>query len=190
MKVIGIDIDDTITNTSGSIKDYVIKHSDEFEDSNQLFSDCHHILAGHKISNDTRNFLDNIFPDLIENVALRENALDVMNNLKNEGYKMALITARADDYFPKGAELITIDYLKKHSIPYDVLVTNSVNKKQACINYKVDIMIDDSVSCCEALKEAGLKTLLFTTDINKDINTDIPRVNNWLEIYEILKLED
>jgi uncharacterized HAD superfamily protein len=28
--------------------------------------------------------------------------------------------------------------------------------------------------------------LLFTTEINKDIKTNIIRVNNWLEIYEII----
>jgi uncharacterized HAD superfamily protein len=187
MKVIGIDIDDTITKSSDGIKEYIINHPNEFEDSKQLLNDVHHILSGHKITNDTTRFLNEIFSNLLEEVALRENVTDILGKLKHDGYKIILITAREDTYFPKGAELITINYLKRNNVPYDLLITNSLNKVKVCLDYHVDLMIDDSVHGCTSLKEAGINTLLFTTNLNKDIETSVRRVNNWLEMYEFIR---
>lgn len=189
MKTIGIDIDDTITKTSNGIRDYIINHRNEFEDADQLLKDIKYILSGNRISNDTTKFLNDIYPDVIEKVELREDILNVLNKLKKDGHKVILITAREDAYFPCGAELITLEYLKRHNVPYDILITHSVNKKRACIDNTIDIMIDDSISTCELLQEIGIRTLLFNTDINKDIKTNILRVSNWLEIYNIIGSE-
>lgn len=185
MRTIGIDIDDTLTKTSDGIRSYIVNHCSEFENASQLLLDTYQILLGHRISNDTTKFLNDIYPSVAEQLELRENALHVLNKLKAEGYKIVLITARADAYYPRGAELITREYLTKQHVPYDVLVTHSFDKKKACIDNKVDIMIDDSIKSCEALREIGIETLLFTTEHNRDIETNIPRVNKWLEIYNI-----
>lgn len=187
MKVIGIDIDDTITKTSDEIKNYIINHKDEFEDSKKLLSNMHLILIGDKSTKDTKKFLENVLPNLIENVEIRKDAVDVLTKLKKSGYYIVLITARGDDIFLKGAEKVTRKYLDTHNIPYDKLIADSLNKKQACIDNNVDIMIDDSIRTLDKLIELNIKKLLFTTDVNKHIDTNFKRVSSWLDIYEELK---
>jgi uncharacterized HAD superfamily protein len=184
--VIGVDIDETLAETVKVVKEYVKSHRDEFEDPDKLLSDMHHIIAGHKYSNDLKKFLEYIFPDLIENVELKENALIVLEKLKAKGHKIVIITARSDNYFPKGAELITRTYLDNHKVPYDKLIAQTFNKRQACIDNKVEVMIDDSVNGLNLLKDLNIKLLLFNSELNENIETDIKRMSNWNEIYNEL----
>jgi hypothetical protein len=46
------------------------------------------------------------------------------------------------------------------------------------------IPIDDSTKTCEAVDAAGVKSLVFTTDLNKSIKTNVERVDGWAEVYE------
>lgn len=43
-------------------------------------------------------------------------------------------------------------------------------------------MIDDSVKTCELVNMSGIKTIVYTSEINKNISTNIKRVENWLEL--------
>ena len=49
-------------------------------------------------------------------------------------------------------------------------------------------MIDDGVDTCDDLNKNGIKALLYTTDVNKDIKTISKRVNSWTEVYN--KIQD
>lgn len=182
--IIGIDIDETLTETIKGVKGYINAHREEFEDYEQLLNDIPHIIAGARISNDTTKFLNEIYPELLLNVKIKENAIEVLNILKDKGYTIIFITARDDNYFTKGAEFITRDHLDRNKVPYDKLITHSLSKKQACIDNNINVMIDDSIKTLESLKDLNIKLLLFNNEINKDKITDILRVYNWLDIYK------
>ncbi len=43
-------------------------------------------------------------------------------------------------------------------------------------------MIDDSVEHCEDVKNIGIESIVFTSEVNKNISATVERVNNWLEL--------
>lgn len=43
-------------------------------------------------------------------------------------------------------------------------------------------MIDDSVKTCQLVNSNGIETIVYTSEINKKITTNIKRVKNWLEL--------
>ena len=45
-------------------------------------------------------------------------------------------------------------------------------------------MVDDSVKYCEEIRKENIKSIVFTSEVNKNINTNIERVSNWLELEE------
>ena len=36
------------------------------------------------------------------------------------------------------------------------------------------------------LNKEGIKSILFTSEINKDKETHVKRVSNWLELYDVI----
>ena len=47
-------------------------------------------------------------------------------------------------------------------------------------------MIDDSIKVLEDLKDTEIEPILFDSIVNKNINTDIKRVNSWLELEKYI----
>ena len=75
-----------------------------------------------------------------------------------------------------------MEYLKKYNIEYSDIIFNSFEKQIDSQNNNIDIMIDDSVKNCELVSKSGIRTILYTSYINKAIETDIERVESWREI--------
>lgn len=79
----------------------------------------------------------------------------------------------------------TTKQLEKLGIKYDKLVC-SFDKKQACIDEKIDIFIDDIIDNLKQVESVTEKVLLFNSMVNKSQNTSFQRVNSWKEIYEYI----
>lgn len=47
-------------------------------------------------------------------------------------------------------------------------------------------MIDDSVRYCIEIEKENIKSILFTSIVNKSIDVKVPRVNNWLELKKMI----
>ena len=43
-------------------------------------------------------------------------------------------------------------------------------------------MIDDSVKNCMDIAAGGIPTLLFTSSVNQDADTDLDRVDDWIQL--------
>lgn len=110
----------------------------------------------------------------------------VMQKLKSRGYKIFIVTARPDIYFP--AYEYTKQWLDNNHIPYDKIITGKLNKKQEMIDNKIDVVIDDSTKTIGYASELGIKSLMFTTVENSKANVPkhCVRVNSWNQIEEIL----
>ena len=107
------------------------------------------------------------------------NVLDIIS-LNNNIY---FVTAR-----DKSLELLTARYLQRHSIPYDELfILESCNKVPLAKYLECDIFIEDSYNNAKDLSENGFKVLLLDTNYNrKPLNSNVTRVNDWTEIFQIL----
>lgn len=170
---IGIDIDDTMTNSTELIMDYAKEYFNETSESKIIK------LLSSKLEGKLLEFYMEKLPILATKYTLKDNAIDVINRLRKNGYKVIVITARGHSTFD-GLIDITKNYFKDNQIEVDDIIFKCGNKNKACLENNVDIMIDDSINTLNEL--TGAKKLLFSSVVNKAIDTDINRVYNWLEL--------
>lgn len=182
---IGIDIDDTITNSTPVINKYIKEYGSTFFDASEFQKKKEELSRG--ILNDeiATKFFSKYAVEISDHIELKEDAKEIIDKLHNEGHEIIIITARRDNYY-KDAYAYCTKYLKSKNVYYDKLITEQVYKDKTCINEKIDLMIDDAIDTCETLDKLGIKTLLFTSEINKNKDTKIPRVNFWKEVYNYI----
>lgn len=176
---IGIDIDDTMTNTSESY----IKYAKRYFNSTDIVL-INNILHGTNITSEMMDFYDKYLLEILSKVSLKENVKEVIDELREKGHKIILISARGK--VRAGQIKVTRDYLKKFNIKVDKIIFKSIDKLNACIENNIDLIIDDSVKVLEDLKNNGIGVLLFSSISNKTFKTDIKRVNNWIELEEYI----
>ena len=180
---IGIDIDDTMTNSSEKIKEYLEKYDEEY--SHHLISNFANIIRGFLIDDITKQFFNKYAETMGNEIELKENVKEVIDKLRNDGYKIVIVTARSDNFY-KDAQKFCEEYLKRNNINYDKLVTQQTFKLECCINEKIDLFIDDALDTVEDLNNRGIKTILFNSVHNRDKETSVKRVDNWLELYDLI----
>lgn len=181
---IGIDVDDTITNSYENIikeiADYYHKDFCELLERKMSYTD---FFDNEEFPN-YNAFAFERYKYIVGKTSIKENAVNVINKLHNEGHKIIFITARHygeyDDPYA-----ITLKYLSKHGIEFDEIIVNKLDKGIACKNEDIDLFIDDSVSNCRKVQDAGIDVLLFDAPFNKD-NTEFRRIYNWKEVYNIV----
>lgn len=182
---IGIDIDDVITNTSNVIKEYIRKQ----KNSEKLKEHMVEIMKGVSANPDVVQFGLENYIKIFQEVKVKENAKQVIQRLLEKGNEIYLITARGEDLeFFKGSEKVTINFLKDNDINYTKIIFNAINKAQLCKNNYIDLMIDDSIAHCEDVKNVGIKSIVFTSEVNKKIDTTVERINDWLQLEK--RIED
>ena len=69
---------------------------------------------------------------------------------------------------------------------YTKIIFNAIDKAKLCLENNIDLMIDDSTEHCEEVNNIGVKSILFTTNVNKNIDTKIERVSNWIELEKTI----
>ncbi len=82
-----------------------------------------------------------------------------------------------------------IRLLEENNITFDKYYWKIDDKLEVCKNENVDIMIDDDWRIIKNLADNNIKTLYFRdTDLVKpEENKYIKEVNNWGDIYRIIK---
>lgn len=177
---IGLDIDDTMTNSSELMTEYAKKYFNT-TDINQINNLLHTKMSSEKVF----DFYNQYLPEMMEKYELKENVKEVIDRLHANGHKIIIITARGRT-IKNGLEEITEKYLKKHKIEVDNIIFREVDKAAVCVANNIDIMIDDSIPILEKVKASGIKAVLFTSIRNQNISTNIDRVTNWLELENYL----
>ena len=190
---IGIDIDGVLTDLENYIKTvgkkYMIENNLGFDDTMNTNSIC-----GFLSKEDSHQFWDTHWEKYATSIKVRENASNIIEKLKNDGNKIIIITARAYDSQivkrgikrQKNMEKLIIKWLDKNNIMYDKIVFSNLNKLKACLNNKIDIMIEDSISNIEQLKN-HMKLLCFDAKYNHSYtNNQIYRVYKWDDVYNII----
>lgn len=190
---IGIDIDDTISNTFETFLPYMKKFVER--DLNRKLDlnlsskiDYYNIIEKYGISEEeARAFWVNYFVSIIENVVPKKSAVEVINKIKEKGHKIFLITARFDDGIVD-VRAITEKWLESNNIMYDKLIINSHNKLEIAKQENISLFIDDSIRNCEMLSSGNIKTYMFSTENNSYYeNEKIEKVTSWDEFYENIK---
>ena len=177
---IGIDIDDTIVNTSEICINYVKKLDKKYgENIKDIITD--------NIKNPVVTlFYDNYLYDVIAHAKLKEDAVKVINELYRDN-EIYFITARSERFI-KDVDNMTKNLLDSYNIKYNKIITGAGKKAELCVENNIDLLIDDSIKHCTNLSNIGIDTLLFNSINNKDIETNLKRVYNWNEVYDYVNL--
>lgn len=182
---IGIDVDDTITDTSEILASYATKHSNDYSDDNYLINNIDKMMRGFLDNDILRRFFTDYAEKIALNAKIKPDASKIINKLKDEGHEIYVITARSKTYF-KDPEALTINYLKNHDIKCDKVITSKTFKSEVCKEEKIDIMFDDAIDTCESIKKEGIKAVVFNSTINLEKDTTCDRVNNWMEAFDYI----
>ena len=180
---IGIDIDDTITNTYETLIPMIaIKYGLNL--SKLLKTKPNYSMLSDVIPGYNEDKLE-LFTAMAKIVPLKEDVINVLTRLREDGHKIIFITARNTAEYGDPYK-ISYDYLKSHNVPFDGLYTNVADKASKCVIEGIDLFIDDSTMNCKAVKRRGVPTLQFDACFTKPIK-DLKRVNSWEEVYQIVK---
>lgn len=180
---IGIDIDDTITD---SWKDYIPIYSELFNIPKEKLqkSKPYYYSLNNKISvEEYFQKMTEIHDEITPNITLKENVKEVIDKLYELGHKVIFITARGKSH--SDPYKITKEYLDKHRIKYEKLIVGVTDKGKVCEEEKIELFIDDSIKHCESVSSRGIEVLLFETEYNKD-NQKFKHVTSWESIYKYI----
>ena len=178
---IGIDIDDVITDTSAAIRTYI----DKSEHKDIIYNYIEEVMRGEMPNEEIKKFYKNNIINILKEAKVKENASEVVREWLNENNEIFIITSRGEERF-KGSEQLTLQYLKSNEINYTQIIFNSFDKAKICKENNIDVMIDDSVRYCIEIEKENIKSILFTSIVNKSIDVKVPRVNNWLELKKMI----
>lgn len=193
---IGIDIDDTTVITVKSMIKYADKYDTEVlgrkgtNGNLGLIKNRYYLKVLYGWTEKEKfDFFDMYYKKVLEECTLMPNADKILQKLKKEGNEIYFITARITNINNCDAEEITKNTLKENNISYDKLIVNASDKLKVCKDEGIELFIEDSYDTCKELTENGIKSILMTTKMNEKIETgNIPRVYNWDEVYEQIKL--
>jgi len=181
---IGVDIDDTITNSWENIIPYYSKIFNidikKLENSRPYY-----YAIKDKISlEEYYEKLLSLYDKFSTIVPLKDNVKEIIDKIYEEGHTITFITARGKEH--TDAYKSTKEYLDRHHIKYDKLIVNAHDKAKVCKEEKIELFIDDSIKHCTSVLNEGIDVLMFETKYNKEEKKP-KHVKNWDEIYEYLK---
>lgn len=191
---IGIDIDDTISETFETLLPYSQKYT--IEDLNKksniyIRDDCSNhfyiVYMNGWNEKETTEFWNKYYGKILREVNIKKFASEVINKLKQEGHKIYLITARWD--MPNdNIQKITKQWLKGNNVEYDELIINASDKLQLVKEKNIDIFIDDSFNNCKNIAEnSNAKVYMMTSRVNGSFNHEkIKRVYSWPHVYSLI----
>lgn len=178
---IGIDIDDTITDSYEVVRDFILTYSDDDE----IKQNIEGIIRGTYVSEGTKTFYKKNSKIIGNMINVKENAKEYIDKLHNDGYKIIIITARNNDYYDD-AYAFCEEYLNSYGIYYDKLIVDQPYKIKACKDNNIDIMVDDAIDTIEDCDKNGIKGILFNSQINLKKETNSKRVSSWEELYNYI----
>lgn len=190
--IIGIDIDNTITDVRDELNnaayEYAIKLGKSINELEKNFEDIKNNGDTYRERfqfsyDELKYFLKNIQEEITNRAEPRINAVKIINRLRKDGHKIIIITAR-DIEFHDEPYLLSKNWLDKNNIEYDKLIVNAREKGAVCKNEDIDLFIDDQLNnCLDVLKE-NIKVIRFSDKVCD--NNDIVNLNNWTKIYEYI----
>lgn len=182
---IGIDIDDTITNSS----DVFVKYAQIYNETkninyeiNKYEIDKNKAFGWSKLNEN--EFQKKYLEKILTEAKPLDDSVKIINKLFNIGYNIIFISSRKDSEVNNVYDL-TIKWLKRYNIKYTKLIVNSMNKLNDCISNDIDIFIDDNYENCKLINDySNIKTFLYKTRYNTKM--EFPCFNNWVKIYETI----
>ncbi len=169
--ILGIDIDDTITCTTETIKKYLKKKYPEYDEYKKL------------PRKEYIRFLKRNMKEMRSEYKLKEGVKEAFDYFHKNDFRIIIITARNNKYY-RGSKLDTIKYLSDHGLVCDKIFFNKPKKGKTAFKEHVDLFIDDKESVLDGVSKYEIKCLCMRD------SAKYPSFHNWYEIIEYIKKED
>lgn len=172
--VIGIDIDETITNTHEAAEKYILKYAPE------LINEDYCEIKSEKM----QKFLDTHITDIQSNLTLKKGVKEAIDRLVSHGCKIVIITARGYnlDY---DYQTLSEKVLKENDIHYDEIYYKQHDKGSIASKAKVDYFIDDKESVLDEVSTFNIKTIYYVPDKSKVTSKHLV-FDDWQEIADYI----
>lgn len=192
---IGIDIDGVLTDIGQFVMDHLSKYCFENNIKYSIENKNYDWCKTFQISKEKElDFLKENLEDYAIKERIRPFASNIIRKLKEEGHEIYIITARwltnRDDEQGRKMKEIVKNWLQKNNVIYDQLIFSKAmqeSKKQEIIDYKIDVMIDDSPHNIEELSSL-IPVICYHTEYNQHCRGDnVIRCYSWYDIYSKIK---
>lgn len=171
---IGIDIDDTITETKQEISKQIKKFRHLYK--------LKRYSEDHQLSDENfQKFMVEFGEKIYLGMRLKKNAAETIREWHQNGHEIYLVTARSETECPN-MEKYTKEYLKKGNIPYDQIIFHSLNKGEDIKKWNLDVFIDDRESVLDTIKGPFLIRVIA----DKKNYSKYKKARNWKEIKKIM----
>ena len=163
---IGIDFDDTLTDSFAIYK----KYFDIWEEKDN-FKDIDHLLTG-----DWNRFFDKYWDQIYKEVEFYPEVKECLNILHNMGHTLVLMSAR---FGP--CTNYAIKQIKEANLPIFEYYFTGPFKSDDCKKHDIDLMIDDSERVITELKANHIKCL------KKGKSRKYKHYDTWYDIIDYIK---
>ena len=189
-KIIGVDLDDTITDIQDEMKKYGNIFDKENNGQGIIYPEKYFVGEMYNWNKELKDkFFRTYRHQVVENAKLRKDVIKYFNKWKNMGYKIFVITSRNSKYYTNPYEE-TFAWLKKHGVPFDELYVESFSKKDLCQKLKVNYFVDDMPNNCnEVSKIKNVSVFIMDNGNNIGENEKVIRIKSFKEIDEVIKNE-
>ncbi len=189
---IGVDVDGVLNNVGQFEIDYgskfYIENTNRHLDNPQGYDSVEMFCGDKKEDNE---FWGKAIYEFVKYPA-RDFAGEVLFKLKNLGHEIYIVTARTSDLSycdisPEKMKKIVENWLKKWKIPYNKIVWTGKDKVSACLENKIDVMIDD---CPRNILDISkhIPVICFDARYNaKCEGENIIRCFSWFDVYDKIK---
>lgn len=172
---IGIDFDNTLVNTIEVSKKFL----DIYKPGNNLKS-YHELPLEEEIS-----FFSKYYLDIIKNLQVKPNAKKAISFFKKHRFKVYLITARGINPENRKEMISAVKaFLQANKLVFDEEIYMQDKKVKACLDNKIDIMIDDTDTVLNDLHESGIRVLKYG-----NISETYDYVLSWQEVIDYFRKE-
>ena len=169
---IGIDVDNTMTNTFAYLLELKEKYLPNMEDNY------------HNWDTDIRDdFLNEHIEEIWKNCSLKDNCKEVIDKLRDLGHEIIIISYRQNVYSLNSFEILD-EYLKRNGIKVDELYTGITKKGEFCEACLIDLFIDDKLENLDDVSNKGIDVIQFYNSFEK--TGKYPVVKSWEELYKII----
>lgn len=186
---IGIDIDDTISDTFSALFPYAQKYTieelgrtgkvDTLNAPNHMYTRTIHGWS----EEEDKGFLDMYYEKFVKEVPVKILAKEYIDKLAKDN-EIYIITAR---FKGRSADIeeLTKQWLEENKIPYKQLIFDAQDKVKIAKELKLDLFIDDSYSNCKTLSENGIRTFIMDSKVNSRFDLEnVTRVYSWPHAYQ------
>ena len=168
MMRLGIDLDDTITDSSDVYVKYARKYNKEKSISHKININVMNQKIAFGWDEKNKEEFNNLYlSKILMEANPNEEAKKVLKKIHDNGHQIIIMTAR-NTREVKNVKELTKEWLSINNILYDEIIFDCKEKGEVALKYKIDVFIDNDInSCISVYDKLKIPVFLYATRYNQ-----------------------